>query len=402
MIGQNELKKIHERIFLPMQKFIPTWLIFDVIFPFVISRFSLIIVGYLCQYLPLSTYHPGEEIVSRGWFISPNRILDIWGRWDTEWYLDIIQKGYEIRGDITTTSSNIAFFPLYPYTVKYLSFLIPESSRSVENIFVLGVFVSNIMFLFALALLYKLIKLQFDDSEVARRSVLYLLIFPTSFFFSCFYTESAFLLISIGCFYAAHKRAWLLSSIFGALLTLCRPLGILVIIPLIYMYFKSINWQVRRIQWKILYFLLIPMSFFSFLLSIYHVTNNLFAPMQIQQAWNRSFTLPWITIINPNMDWGYITHIDRSVTLAFIFLTIISVIILKSISYSIYSFLLLLPPLCTGTLLSMSRYVVIIFPIFITMAFLGKRKIIDQFFMIIFLILQSLFMISWSQFYWVA
>lgn len=168
------------------------------------------------------------------------------------------------------------------------------------------------------------------------------------------------------------------------------------------MYLKSINWQINRIQWKSLYFLLIPMAFFSFLLSVYHLTNNLFAPMEIQQAWDRNFSLPWITLANPSMDLGYITNIDRIFTIAFILLIIISVINLKSITYSIYSFIFLLPPLCTGTLISMSRYVLIIFPVFISMSFLGKKKTIDQFFTIMFLSLQSLLMISWSQFYWVA
>jgi Gpi18-like mannosyltransferase len=65
----------------------------------------------------------------------------------------------------------------------------------------------------------------FADQKIAHLTILLLFIFPTSFFFSCFYTESLFLVLSVASYTLAYKHKWTLAGIATALLTLDPSAG---------------------------------------------------------------------------------------------------------------------------------------------------------------------------------
>jgi hypothetical protein len=234
------------------------WLWHDIAVPLVLTRFALLLTGWFSQYLAPSLNYPLGDAVARGWQFSPHRLLDIWGRWDSGWYLSIAQHGYQLSGDVQSVQSNIAFFPLYPFLVRLFALLVPAAWRTRGTVLLVGVVLSNLFLLAALVLLFKLVLTMFDDDAVARKSVLYLLLFPTSFFFSCFYTESAFLLLGVATFYLATKRLWLPAAITGFLLSLTRPLGALILVPALWIYFEGIHWNWRKLGLKGASLLLIP------------------------------------------------------------------------------------------------------------------------------------------------
>ncbi len=167
--------------------------------PFVVIRAVLLIAVLIAPIFPVSTVY-NKAVLQRGWEYHPNPLLDVWAHWDARWYLSIIKDGYSLRGPVTSTTSNIAFFPLYPYIVKALAFPFdPNFSHNAVPL-IIGILVSNAFFLAALYLLYKLVRLALADEAVAERSILYLLLFPTGFFFSALYTESTFLFFAVASF----------------------------------------------------------------------------------------------------------------------------------------------------------------------------------------------------------
>jgi hypothetical protein len=96
-------------------------------------------------------------------------------------------------------------------------------------------------------------------------------------------------------------------------------------------------------------------------------------------------------------------RIDQAFTILFLAGAAVSLRKLPSAGYGIYALLLLLPPLTSGTLISTTRYDVVVFPVFIMFALLGRRfDIADQAVKIVFLSLQIMLMIAWCQFYWVV
>jgi hypothetical protein len=250
-------------------------------------------------------------------------------------------------------------------------------------------------------LLYKLVASSLNDRAVARRTVLYLLLFPTSFFFSCCYSESTFLFLSVAAFYAASRQAWWPSALLGGLLALTRPLGVLILIPLVWTYLQARAWKLREVGWEIGAFLLVPAGLVVYSLSIYHLTGDLLAPFQVQAAWGKGLALPWQTIASPTGFNTFVTPVEQMVVVGFILLGLASLVLLPK-SYGLYSLALMLPPLFTGTLVSAARYYLPIFPIFIVLAMLGRWRVVDRFFAATFFVLQVLFMAAWSQFYWIG
>lgn len=361
----------------------------------------MLLVGWFSASLLPNPDYPVKEAVARGWHISAQRWLDIWGRWDTGWYFSIVQNGYIVSEDLYHVQSNIAFFPFYPYLIKLLLLPFPERMVTPGRLLLVGVLVSNAFLIAALVLLHKLVT-SLADREVARRTVLYLLFFPTGFFLSCFYTESTFLFLSVGAFYAAHRRAWMTACLFGCGLSLTRPLGVLISVPLVWMYLEAAEWKLNRIKANVLWFLLIPVGLLSFSLYAYHLSGDFLAPMHAQKAWQKVFAMPWQTVLHPVGGTPYMMRIDQALTIVFLAGVLLSLRKLPSASYGIYSLLLVLPPLTSGTLVSTSRYYVVVFPVFIVLALAGRRAELDQAFKVIFLSLQIILMAAWSQFYWVV
>ena len=133
-------------------------------------------------------------------------ILGIWNRWDASHYLKLAEQGYTAVGDDRFL---IVFFPMYPLLVSIFG--------GVTGNYLVGAFFVTTLASLGLGLaLRELVKL--DHSEkIAQASVLFLFIFPTSYFLHIPYTESLFLALTVGAFLAARKRTWLVAGILGGL-----------------------------------------------------------------------------------------------------------------------------------------------------------------------------------------
>lgn len=168
----------------------------SVLYPFFLSRIVLLLIGWFSRsFIAEGKFFP----IERGWLYSPHRLLDIWGRWDTGWYMDIVVNGYSIRGDLAQVQSNVAFFPLYPYLVRFGLLLIPDWLQTSGIILLVGVLISNACFLAALYVLCCLILHKGYSEAVAGRAVLYVAIFPVSFIFSSFYLYRIAFLFAGNC-----------------------------------------------------------------------------------------------------------------------------------------------------------------------------------------------------------
>jgi hypothetical protein len=378
------------------------WIWHDVLVPMTITRLSLLLVGWFSLYFLPNPSFPERWILERGWHFSPHRLLDIWGRWDSGWYMSIVQGGYSLSGDIYTVQSNIAFFPLYPYLVRLLSQLVPQGLRTPGALLLVGIMVSNATLLAALILLWKLVVAGLGDEAVAQRAVLYTLVFPTGFFLSAFYAESLFLFLAVAAFYCASRRAWKLAGAAGFFLSLTRPTGVLVLVPMVWMYLDSLGWDWRRVRRGVMWLLLIPAGFLVFPISLYAITGDPLAIIHAQRAWGRTVVLPWRTIIAPSNFIPYITPTEQILTIGFILTGCLSLFVLPSASYGTFSLLSMVPILLSGTLLSAVRFFGVLFPVFIVLAKLGKCKIVDRLIMVLSITMQTLFMAAWCQFYWVG
>jgi hypothetical protein len=142
-------------------------------------------------------------------------------RWDAVWYLDIAGHGY-------FSHQATAFFPLLPLLLR-------GGAALFGSAVVAGSVISLIAMTIAGALLYRLARLDLD-ARAAGTTVALVAVFPTSFFLSAVYTESLFLALSLGAFYAARRERWLLAGVLGGFAGATRNAGILLLVPLVLMY----------------------------------------------------------------------------------------------------------------------------------------------------------------------
>jgi len=158
-----------------------------------------------------------------------NPWLEPWQRWDALHYQAISERGYR--------AYEVALFtpPLYPLSIRALTTLSGTSSL------LAGILISNLAFLACLAALYDLIEKETGDSKLARRTLVYLASFPTAFFFLAGYTESLYLLAAVLSLGLARHQKWISSGAWGAVATLTRLTGALMVIPLAFA-----SWQATR------------------------------------------------------------------------------------------------------------------------------------------------------------
>ncbi|HEY3920544.1 MAG TPA: glycosyltransferase family 39 protein [Gaiellaceae bacterium] len=142
--------------------------------------------------------------------------IDLWARWDGGWFTQVAQSGY---GDPKTTT---AFFPAYPLIVRAAGWLLGGHDV------VAGVLVSLAACAVAFVLLYALAR-ELVGEEAARRSVVYLAIFPAALFLGAVYGESLYLLLTVAAFLCATRGRWSYAGTCVGLAILTRPTGVMLL-----------------------------------------------------------------------------------------------------------------------------------------------------------------------------
>ncbi|MDZ4158351.1 MAG: mannosyltransferase family protein, partial [Anaerolineaceae bacterium] len=335
----------------------------------------------------------------------PHFLIDLWSRWDARWYLSIIEKGYTVPPDLTTQISNVAFFPLYPYLIKGIAWFLPDAWAAKASVqLLIGILLSNLCFLAAAGLLYQLISEWTGKEKTASLTLKLLFIFPTSFYFSCFYTESLFLFLSAACFMAAWKRKWWAAGLFGGLLALTRPQGVFIAVPMVWLYMESRQWKVRAIRSDLAWLVGIPAAVAVHFVSLFPLSGSYWAPLLAQRSWRQEGT----NLIN---DIGFIIStpaadvfkLDAFFWVVFFFLAVIAIWRLPSPALAIYTILLLMLPISMGAFTSVSRYLVVCFPVFIVAAdMLRNRSFLEKLVTTLLFTIQSLYFLGWVNYYWIA
>lgn len=354
---------------------------------FVVSRLALVIIGLVSRDLvPGPVVHP--QPLGIGSSYSSHGVLDLWGQWDTSWYLSIAEHGYKAE-PLQGPFANYAFFPLYPLLARWVGWL-------VGGPFIGGLVVSNVAFLAACVFLYRLVALD-ADAGTARRTVKYLFAAPAAFLFSAMLTESTFLALSVMCFYFARTKRWWAVGLLGFLLALSRAPGALVVIPLLWMYGKQRGFSLRKARPDVLWLALLPAGLCVFMAVNEAVTGDALAFNRIQvTAWGHRLQNPlsslWQNLSGDNLFWRF----NAWYILGVLALT---VAFLKRLgtAYLLLVLIAVLPPMSYGVWYSMVRYTLVIFPLYIVGArATAGRPHVDQAVTVALALLQGFLMTHWA------
>jgi hypothetical protein len=311
----------------------------------------------------------------------------IWAVWDSTWYMNIAKDGYSAMPNMVGMPS-YTFFPLYPMLMRLPAMLIGDYYWS-------GIIVSNAALLVACLYMYRLVRLE-SDGPTALRSIKYLFLFPTAFILSGVFTESLFLALSLMAFYYAKKRNWLFAGALGFFTALTRPYGVIIVVPLAFEYLRSAGFRLDKVRADALCLLLAPAGFSLFAAYNYTLTGDPLAFMHAQGAWGSQFYIPVQQLFGRLLDARPEVLFNACFSLIALALLVISY---KKVdlSYLIYGAFLILIPLCSSaSAWSMSRYIVIAFPLFIIFAKLGKDRRFDVTATVILALAQGILMAVWT------
>jgi hypothetical protein len=135
-------------------------------------------------------------------------------------YVDIARDGYEL--------AHPGLFPLYPLLVR-------AAGEVTSSLIVGGILVSLACLVVGLVLLHRLAVLEMGEAA-ARRTVYLVALFPTTVYLTAVYTESLFLVLSVGCLLAARTGHWGVAGVLGMLGSATRNTGWMLVVVLLFLY----------------------------------------------------------------------------------------------------------------------------------------------------------------------
>jgi len=325
-------------------------------------------------------------------------------QWDATWYLQIAADGYSGFGPGFDPERLQRFFPLYPMAIRAGA----GFSREESLIILSGFAVSLAAFTGALYLLHKLVELELGRRHAAP-TLLLLALFPTAFFFGIPYNESVFLLLSVGVFYSARLGHWTWAGALAGAASATRPQGLMLVLPLLILYLYGPRQdrapdQPRRgplgllpryrTRPTLLWIGLAPVGLLAFAAYLAATAGDPLAFTTSQRGYlGHELAWPWTTVWDGAVaglgDTGQLVDRLRGQTivkteptwwmdsvnlaaLVFALAGIVAVFRVLPSAYGAYVAASLGIPLCTpisySPLASLSRYVVVLFPLFIWLA----------------------------------
>jgi hypothetical protein len=354
------------------------------VWAFVLTVFALSRLLFMGAGALAVSYLPGAD--PAGDPLEPPGFLNYWAHWDGAWYSEIATQGYGVRALEST-----AFFPLYPMLVKFGSAL-PGGPA------VWGVLISLLCIFFAMFFVYRIAE-DLYGVRAAKVATLALAFFPTAFFLNAVYTEALFLALTAGTVWAARvRRNLLLAGLLGAFAAATRNLGVLLVIPL---FFEWLRYRREFGVRGLAGLALVPAGLAGYAIFL---RERFGAPLvfagQQSAYWERELTDPLTTVGRAWHTAGdglrYVLDpsslflgspagpsLEASNTLNLVFLIFFLLLMLAGFAVlppglSLYAFLIVMLPVLTPApefpLMSLPRFVLGAFPIFLVLGYLLSRS----------------------------
>jgi Mannosyltransferase (PIG-V) len=327
-------------------------IVIDAIVPTILLRVVVLVYALLAVIVLESDAQPAGSV------------LEIWNRWDAPHFIEVAQSGY-------ADPARIVLFPLLPALIRLGSL--------VTQPLVAGMVISFVGTLAAAAGLHRLVRMD-ENRSTARWAVLAMCLFPTAFTLVAPYSEGPFLAFTVWSFVAARERRWPAAGAFALLAGLTRIQGAFLLPALIVEYWLTERRVGRDASW-----LLLAAGGTLIYLAINYVTfGDPLYFIEIQRTIFKVSTIaPWVAIANA---WNGVMVLEPSRMWATVFLApFLAICVLAATtlwtifakasrpSYAVYTALTLLSFLTLSWPISVPRYLMGVFTIFIAAGGIFRR-----------------------------
>ena len=336
-----------------------------------------------------------------------HQYINVWKRWDTDWYLKIAAFGYDL------TDGTVSYWPLYPWLIGRLGAL-------TGNFLLSALLISNLAVLAAFILLYEVAQVEGLTSKQAGFAVISLAVFPSAFFLFAAYTDALFLAFVLGAWLAARRGHWLLAGLLGGFATLTRLQGALLMPVLGVLWlreaaelhlFEPTTWHksltaLRNPIWLAILFPGLVFVGWNIHLNVSGLGN---VTGMLATHWGIRTVAPWTGV------WLFLNRLFTTsrVFIDYVDLAALTVILILLVYgwrrldpiLSFYAWLSLALFFMRGTpphlLDSFSRYMLAVFPAFLVMTEIPSRAVRISLWMVSFL-LQLFLLMGFLDWRWVA
>lgn len=347
--------------------------------------FLLFVISWVAgKFVPYGGFSPGIGLLQD--YKLPQFIYSF-ANFDGAHYISIAKDGY--------FTYEQAFFPFYPLMVRYLGLLFDK------NYLISGLLVSNISFILGLYYFYRYARL--IDRKNSFWTILFIIFFPTAFYFSAVYTESLFFLLLSMSFFYAKNNEFKKASVAAYFAALTRISGVLIFIIIFYEAFlkkiirsskkeiKKIAFTRKEIFVKALSVLSPFAGLATYMTYLYIRFGDPLYFLNAQPAFgaNRSSQIVFLPQVlyryiriffNSDMSIAYMTAVVEFVFFCSVF-TIVCIDLYRKwkvqkyhlIALGIFSMTNLLLPTLTGTFSSIPRYALMSVSIFFFLSSFSPR-----------------------------
>jgi hypothetical protein len=196
-------------------------------------------------------------------------ILQEVDRWDSRWFLRAAALGWPrhlpfAHGHVA--GSTIAFFPLFPLSIRWLSQLTGLSLLAA------GITITTVTGLTAMIGVWALVR-HYAGPSSADRATLMVALFPGSFVLSMVYSEGLALTFLAFGILALLRRRWLLAGLLGLLASATTPVALAFVVSCLWCAYRELatdrNWRALAAP------VLAPMGFVLYQVWIWQHTGNL-------------------------------------------------------------------------------------------------------------------------------
>jgi Gpi18-like mannosyltransferase len=290
--------------------------------------------------------------------------------WDGSWYSDIASRGY---GAISRDA--LRFFPGFPVSGRVLGYVVGDRAALV--------LIANVAAFAAATLLYRLVRWERGDADLATRSVWFLSLAPPAFVFVMAYSDALALAFAIAAFLAVRRGQWWWAAAAAAIVGITRPTGMILAVPILIEAWRGFSTAVTRERVaRIAAVLAAPLGTLVYLTWVGATRDDPLLPYSVQatKRLHGEFASPFSTL------WHAITGLfDHRVGTALhvpwlaVMVALVVVVFLRwPVSYGVFAALVVASSVTSTNLDSLERYGLFAFPLVLAVADLAERKLVER------------------------
>ena len=284
--------------------------------------------------------------------------------WDASYYRLLAEQWY------TPLQEDAArFFPLYPGLARALS---PVLGGREDWALVL---ITNVAALGGALVLWRLVAEVFEDRGLADRAGWMVAVFPGAFVLAWAYSEGLALLFVAATLLALHRRAFALAGLLGLGCAVLRPVGGLVLVPILVELYRS---RPRPPWWRAAAAVTGPIAGLCVaMLWIERSTGDLWLPVRLQGDIRGGFQDPVTRVLEPigeALKGDFRDVYNLGVMVLLVLLAVVAVRRRQPWSWLAYGGVSLLVLLSSQVTDSIGRYALVVVPFVVALAQWAERR----------------------------